>query len=276
MKPERVPWRHLIPLSVLIACPLHAQYVTVTSEIAAVRAAASPTAQLVVYAHRDDLFKEYDKDSSWYRIVMFSGAIRYVRRSDAQERAAAPALGRDTTIRARVFQAIVEAQRSAAKEAAQRYPNDDRQIDWRWLLSDRYELPYFRLFHVPPARYEELRDSICGSEDLFTQMFEWRWCAEEYVRTAAQQLRRYEKAARAEVADTVLFDSAQTAWKDYMHLACQVVSRAYWGGSLRGLYVNHCYMRLAYQRAYELWQDLLSTGDALPKPQPPGPKGREW
>lgn len=276
MTSERASWGHLVWLAMLAAGPLPAQYVTVTAESAAVRTGASPDAPLVVYARRGDLFKEHDKDPGWYRIVMFSGEIRYLRRSDARELAAAPALGSDTTTRKRVFSWIIRAQDSARAEAARKFPNDARQIDWRHLLYDRYELPYFRRLHVPPARYEDLRESICGSEDLYTEMFEWRWCSGEYVRTAEQQLKRYAQAARAEVLDTVLFDSAQAAWENYRGLACGVVSAQFRGGSLRGLYVDHCVMRVAYQRAYELWQDFLSEDEVLPEPERPGPRGREW
>lgn len=60
-------------------------------------------------------------------------------------------------LRKRACHAVVRAQDRAAAEAESRHPTDfKRAMDLERLLYDRYELPIFRQYGIPPARNGEL------------------------------------------------------------------------------------------------------------------------
>ena len=111
-------------------------------------------ATVVAEARVGDVFTLSDVSGDWYEIYMFSGEPRYLHQSVAQDTTASAPLPSSANTACRE---IVNAQDRATRESEQRYPNDfSQRIDYERLLMDKYEMPIFHKYALPPAQNSKL------------------------------------------------------------------------------------------------------------------------
>ena len=115
---------------------------------------SNTNATVVAEARSGDVFELSDISGDWYEIYMFSGEPRYLHQSVVRDTTASPPL---PTSASRACGEIVSAQDRATREAEQRYPNNfSTQIDYERVLMDKYELPIFHKYSLPPAENSKL------------------------------------------------------------------------------------------------------------------------
>ena len=147
-------------LPLLLLAPIEvgaAQYVRIVSDVANIRQGPNLNAAVIAQARSGDVFRFSEVRGDWYEIFIFSGEARYVHSSVSQRTNSAPPLPASADVRRRACFEIVRAQDRAVREAEARYPADYmRQIDYERLLYDKYELPIFHKYGLPPARNSAL------------------------------------------------------------------------------------------------------------------------
>ncbi len=115
---------------------------------------SNTNATVLAEARSGDVFTLSDISGDWYEIYMFSGEARYLHQSVVRDNTATPPL---PTSANKACGEIVSAQDRATREAEQRYPNNfSTQIDYERMLMDKYELPIFHKYSLPPAENSKL------------------------------------------------------------------------------------------------------------------------
>lgn len=133
--------------------PKAAPYLLVTQE-ANILLNPNTNATVVAEARAGDVFTLNEVSGDWYEIYMFSGEPRYLHKSVAQDTTASPPLPSSANT---ACGKIVSAQDRATREAEQKFPNDfSKQIDYERLLMDKYEMPVFHKYALPPAQSSKL------------------------------------------------------------------------------------------------------------------------
>ena len=134
-----------------------AQYVRVTDDVANILLDSTLTATVIAEARAGDVFKLHDASDEWYEVSMFAGDWRYLHYSVADTTTTLPPLPPSPDVRKRACDEIISAQGRAIDDAIEKYPTDfSRQIDYERLLYDRYELPIFQKYAIPPAQNSPL------------------------------------------------------------------------------------------------------------------------
>lgn len=147
----------LLPGTVLA----QAKYVRITANRVNIRGGPGMSSPIVAKARKGDVFELHGKDGRWYRIRMFSMRWRYVYRSLAKAVPYVVSIPNQASLRRNIFRALVRAEDRAEEKADRKYPLEDRSgrpisgnikrnIDYMWLLNDRYKLEVMHRFKVQP------------------------------------------------------------------------------------------------------------------------------
>jgi hypothetical protein len=132
-------------------------FVRITAKSTNIRLRPKPDAQVVAEAREGDIFKFSEVRGEWYGIYMFSGEARYIHSSVAKRTGTAPPMSSSAKVRRSACFEIGEAQDRARREAEVRYPSDfEKQALYERSLYDKYELPIFQKYGIPPAQNAKL------------------------------------------------------------------------------------------------------------------------
>jgi hypothetical protein len=148
----------LIALTPVSTFP-QSRHVKITTNRVNVRGGPGTSSPIVAKARVGDVFELQGRDKKWYKIRMFSVNLRYVHKSLAEVIPYSVTPPKGVSTRRKIFKALVRAEDRAEQEADRRYPvenkygrpisgNVKRNIDYMWLLSDRYKLEVMHRFKV--------------------------------------------------------------------------------------------------------------------------------
>jgi hypothetical protein len=135
------------------------KFIEITVNRANIRAAATQSASLVVTARHGDVFKLVGESESWYQVQLFSGELRHVHKSLAQEVLYEPEVPEDVSLRRQIFQALNEAEERLIKEANQRFPPDtslQRNLQHQIQLRDKYKLEVMHRLNSQTPLYRRI------------------------------------------------------------------------------------------------------------------------
>lgn len=143
------------------------EYVTITADRVNIRVGPDDRSAVVARAWRGDVFELHGKEGNWYRIRMFSANWRYVNRSLAEIIPYVVSLPEAASVRRKIFDALGRAEARAETKADRKYPVIDRHgrpvsrnvkqnIDYMWLLSDRFKLDVMHRFRVQPTVHDRI------------------------------------------------------------------------------------------------------------------------
>jgi len=162
-------WLAVCLLAGLLPCTSFAQtkYVRITTSRVNIRTAPSTASVIVGKARKGDVFELHGKEGKWYRIRMFTPEWRFVYRSLAEAAVYVVSGPSETSTRREIFRALIKAEDRAETEADRKYPLEDRQgrplsrnlrknIDYMWLLNDRYKLRVMHRFSAQPPIHENI------------------------------------------------------------------------------------------------------------------------
>jgi SH3-like domain-containing protein len=143
------------------------EYVVMGTPLVNLRTGPSTTAMVIGRAEKGDIFKVVGQTEEWYKILMFSGAPRYVTKSDFVypleqkdlvdgHRMSLPA----STARSRsIFWDTESGLDRAAREALEIIPatlNRERYTVLKKILEDKILLEMFHIHGIQPALYRDL------------------------------------------------------------------------------------------------------------------------
>ncbi len=136
-------------------------HVVVMANQAPIYVGPSPTSARIATASKGDVFELRGEVGNWFTIAMFSGEWRYISEELVTDTAFTLILPNLESERRAVFRALVQAEDKAQIEADARYPirdraSLDRNVDYQWLLDDRYKLDVMHRFGVQPPAYGQL------------------------------------------------------------------------------------------------------------------------
>ena len=138
-----------------------AKYIRITANGVNIRAGVGTSSPIVAKGWRGDVFELHGREGKWYKIRMFSVDWRYVHRSLAEATPYVVSVPNQVSTRRDIFRALVRAEGRAEEEADRKYPVEDRSgrpipwnvkknIEYMWVLSDRYQLKVMHRFKVQP------------------------------------------------------------------------------------------------------------------------------
>jgi len=141
-----------------------AKYITIMANGVNLRAGPNTSSPVVAKAWKGDVFEFHGKDGKWYRLRIFSVNWRYVHRSLAEVTPYVVSTPNQSSIRREIFRALMKAEDRAEAKADQKYPLEDKygrpissntkkNLDYMWVLSDRYKLEVMHRFRVQPPIY---------------------------------------------------------------------------------------------------------------------------
>lgn len=108
----------------------------------------------VTEAKAGDVFTLNEVSGDWYEIYMFSGEPRYLKQSVANDTTESPEIPASVV---KACQEIVNAEDQAVSDTEQEFPNNiDKQIEHERILMDRYKMPIFQEYNIPPSHSSEL------------------------------------------------------------------------------------------------------------------------
>ena len=142
-------------------------YVVMGTPLVNLRTGPSTNAMVIGRAEKGDIFKVAGQTDEWYKILMFSGEIRYVTKSDfvygLEEAQLVEGHGMslpNSTARSRsIFWDTEEGLDRAAREALEIIPatlNRERYTVLKKILEDKILLEMFHIHGLQPALYREL------------------------------------------------------------------------------------------------------------------------
>lgn len=135
------------------------KFIEITVDRANIRAAATQSASLVVTARRGDVFELVGESESWYQIQLFSGELRHVHKSLAQEVLYESEVPEEDSLRRQIFQALNEAEDRLIKEANQRFPPDtslQKNLQHQIQLRDKYKLEVMHRLNSQTPLYRRI------------------------------------------------------------------------------------------------------------------------
>ncbi len=157
-----IPTFIFLGLFSVLAVPAGAadKYVKIAGDQAVdIRTAPQPSATVVCRGLKGDVFRLLEPEGDWYRVEMFSGQGRYLRKSAAQVTTFRVSVPRDFSKRKAIYNALFEAEVKAQEEALKPDQWGDSIVDTGLfrILVDRYKLLAMRRFSVQPPIYEQIR-----------------------------------------------------------------------------------------------------------------------
>ncbi len=164
-----VPWVIVLYLAVLIPVSAlgEAEYLKITANGVNIRSGPKTSFPIVAKAWEGDLFEFHGKEGQWYKVRMFSVSWRYIHKSLGQVAPYSVSIPKKLSTRRKIFRAFVEAEDRAERKADEIYPlenkwgrpipgNVEKNIDFMWLLSDRYKLEVAHRFRVQPSIHDAI------------------------------------------------------------------------------------------------------------------------
>lgn len=157
----------LVTLSIPQSNFAQPKYIEITANRVNIRVGPGTSFPVVGKTQRGDIFELHGTEGRWYRIRMFSVNWRYVHKSLAKLTPHAVSLPNRTSVRRAVFRALVDAEDRAEAKADRKYPLEDKHgrpiagnlrknIDYMWLLGDRYKLEVMHRFRVQPPIHDTI------------------------------------------------------------------------------------------------------------------------
>ncbi len=127
------------------------EYIKLSKDGVNIRFSPNTNSIVVAKGMKGDVFTLKKTEGNWCVISMFSGEYRYIHTSLAKKVATVAPLTSSADIKKKAFRELVKAQDKAVSESNATYPNDIyKQIDLERILYDKYELPIFRKYSIPP------------------------------------------------------------------------------------------------------------------------------